>query len=213
MRRPDLHHEMLRARHRMRSVATLTSGGRLPLRSLRARRAVRHRALRRAVHGPPRRGVVVAAGVRRAGAAHRRACSPAAPPCRSCAASTMPRSSACRSAAAPGCSRYRRAHDTETFIGTEATVRRWRENPLEHDDRLGRSSSSFIVVASRTMFDTRVPERRRVPAAAGEPARTGGPTSRRRGTRRARRRPSPTRPGGACCRSPACCGCSTRASG
>ena len=34
MRRPDLNHEMLRARHRMRSVVTLTSGGRLPLRSL-----------------------------------------------------------------------------------------------------------------------------------------------------------------------------------
>ena len=34
VRRPDLHHELLRARHRMRSVATLTSGRRLPLRSL-----------------------------------------------------------------------------------------------------------------------------------------------------------------------------------
>ena len=34
VRRPDLHHEMLRARHRMRSVATLTSGGRLPVRSI-----------------------------------------------------------------------------------------------------------------------------------------------------------------------------------
>ncbi|CAN5592665.1 glycosyltransferase [soil metagenome] len=32
MRRPDLHHRMLRARHRMRSVLTLTAGARLPAR-------------------------------------------------------------------------------------------------------------------------------------------------------------------------------------
>jgi GT2 family glycosyltransferase len=33
-RRPDLHHELLRARHRLRTVATLTGGRRLPLLSL-----------------------------------------------------------------------------------------------------------------------------------------------------------------------------------
>ena len=34
VRRPDLSHDALRARHRMRSVATLTAGARLPVRSL-----------------------------------------------------------------------------------------------------------------------------------------------------------------------------------
>jgi GT2 family glycosyltransferase len=34
VRRPDLHHESLRARHRMRAVATLTGAARLPLRSV-----------------------------------------------------------------------------------------------------------------------------------------------------------------------------------
>ena len=34
VRRPDLDHDVLRARHRMRTVATLTSGSRLPVRSL-----------------------------------------------------------------------------------------------------------------------------------------------------------------------------------
>src|SRR5262249_10432085 len=34
VRRPELNHDTLQARHRMRAVATLTAGGRLPMRSL-----------------------------------------------------------------------------------------------------------------------------------------------------------------------------------
>ena len=69
---------LLRARHRMRSVATLTGGGRLPLRSLELVAAHGRRARRRAVHRTPRRGVGVAAGVRRPDPAHARRCSPGA---------------------------------------------------------------------------------------------------------------------------------------
>ena len=130
VRRPDLNHDMLRARHRMRSVVTLTSGGRLPLRSLEL--AVLTVAelfvgLFTGRLGEAWASLRAFVGLR---AAHPERCSPGAARSPSCATSTTPRSCACRTAAAPGCAAYRRARDTETYIGTEATVRRWRESPL-----------------------------------------------------------------------------------
>ena len=60
---------------------------------------------------------------------------------------------------------YRRARDTETYIGTDANVRRWRESSL------GATIAWIVVVigifaASRTLIDTVGPEHRRVPTAA-----------------------------------------------
>ena len=125
----------------------------------------------------------------------------------SCAASTTPRSSACRTAAAPADLATAGPTTPRRTSAPTPTVRRWRESQLEHDVRLGRSSSSFVIVASRTMIDSSVPVRRRVPAAAGQRRATGGRTSRRRGAPAGSARRPRTRPAGACCRSPACCGC------
>ena len=89
-------------------------------------------------------------------------------------------------------------------------MRRWRENPLSTTIAWA-LVLVFIVVASRTMFNTKVPNVGEFLPLPASPA-IGGPTSHRRGTPAASAPRSPTRPGGACCLSPACCGCSTRAS-
>ena len=102
VRRPDLHHDLLRARHRMRSVATLTSGRRLPAAVARAGAAHRRRARHRAVHRALRRGVGVDPGVRRAAAPHARGGGPAQHGRPARGRSTTPRSSTCRTGAAPG---------------------------------------------------------------------------------------------------------------
>ena len=155
VRRPDLDHETLRARHRMRSVATLTAGGRLPLRSLElavlsvtelfvglftARLGEAWSSLRAFVGLIPRTPSVLA---RRAAVSRLRRVEDAD------ILRLQTRGSA-------RLSRYRRARDTETFIGTEATVRRWRENPLSTTIAWV-LVLVFIIVASRTMFNRRVP--------------------------------------------------------
>ena len=94
MRRPELHHDALRARHRMRSVATLTSGGRLPLRSLELVLLTVSElfvGLFTARLGEAWSSLRALVGLSRG----RRRCSPGAGRSPGCAASTTPRSSAC----------------------------------------------------------------------------------------------------------------------
>ncbi len=155
VRRPDLHHELLQARHRMRSVATLTSGGRLPVRSIElavitvlelvvglftARLGEAWASLRAFVGLLPRTPSLLAR--RRAIARLRRVDDEEI-------LRLQIRGSA-------RLTRYRRSRDTETYIGTDATVRRWRES------QLGTTIAwvvvaAWILLASRTMIDTRVP--------------------------------------------------------
>ena len=101
-RRPELDHDALRARHRMRSVVTLTGGARLPLRSLEMAVLTRRRARRRPVHrvDSARRGRRCA---RSSGCCRARPpCWPGAAPWPRSGASATTRSCACRTGAAPG---------------------------------------------------------------------------------------------------------------
>ncbi len=52
--------------------------------------------------------------------------------------------------------RYRRARDTETYVGESATVRRWRESPLSTTIAWA-VVLLFIVLASRSMINRKVP--------------------------------------------------------
>ena len=107
---------------------------------------------------------------------------------------------------------YRRARDTETYIGADANVRRWRESSL------GTTIAWIvvvvgIVVASRTMIDTTVPtvgEFLPLPDSARELVERLHVGVEPRRARRIGGQPDRL---GACCRSPACCGCSGWASG
>ncbi len=155
VRRPDLHHDLLRARHRMRSVATLTSGARLPVRSLElalltigelvvglftGRFGEAWASLRGFVGLLPRTPALLA---RRGTIAKLRQVDDAE------IISLQSRGSARLTA-------YRRAHDTETYVGAHVTVRRWRESSI------GTTIGWIVVVigillASRTLIDTRVP--------------------------------------------------------
>ena len=149
----------------MRTVATLTGGGRLPLRSLEIAAADRRRARRRAVHRSLRRGVGVAARRSSAWSRGPRRCSPGAARSPSSAGSTTPRSSSLQNRGSARLTSYRRARDTETYIGADANVRRWRESSL------GATIAWVVVVvgilvASRTLIDTTRAGGRRVPAAA-----------------------------------------------
>ena len=157
VRRPDLHHDDAAGPppHAPRRHADQR---RPPAAAVaRARRADGHRAVRRAVHGPPRRGVVVAAGARRPGAADARRWWPGGAPSSKLRRVDDAEILACRTGAAPGCTRYRRAHDTETLHRHRGHGAALAGEPAEHDDRLGRWSSCSSSSASRTMIDTRVP--------------------------------------------------------
>jgi GT2 family glycosyltransferase len=155
VRRPDLHHEMLRARHRMRAVATLTSTGRLPVRSLElavltvtelfvglftARLGEAWASVRAFVGLLPRTPATLAR--RRAVAKVRR----------------LDDGEILRlqSRGSARVTRYRRARDTETYIGESATVRRWRESPLSTTIAWV-IVLLFILLASRTMINHKVP--------------------------------------------------------
>ncbi len=154
-RRPELNHHALRARHRMRSVVTLTGGTRLPVRSLEmaaltlvelvvgvftARIGEAWSSLRAFVGLVPRTPALLArrgavAKIRRVGDDE--------------IIRLQNRGSARLTS-------YRRARDTETFIGLDANVRRWRESSI------GATVAWIVVVvgvlvASRTLIDTRVP--------------------------------------------------------
>ena len=120
VRRPDLHHDALRARHRMRSVATLTSGGRLPLRSLELVVLTVSELFIGLFTARLGEAWSLAARPRRAASRARRRSWPAAG-----------RSSKLRhvddaevlgllNRGSARLTRYRRAHDTETYIGADA---------------------------------------------------------------------------------------------
>jgi len=155
LRRPDVDHRVLRARHRMRSVATLTAGARLPLRALEivlltvaelavglfsGRFAEAWASLRAVVGLLPRAPSLLA----RRRAVRRLRQVPEAE-----VQDLQNRGSARLTS-------YRRARDTETYVDDGAQVRRWRERSLG-------SPMAWIVVilailaASRTFIDTRVP--------------------------------------------------------
>ena len=54
---------------------------------------------------------------------------------------------------------YRRAHDTETYVGAHETVRRWRESSIG-TTIVWIVVAVAILVASRTLIDTQRPHRR-----------------------------------------------------
>jgi GT2 family glycosyltransferase len=155
VRRPDLDHDVLRARHRMRAVATLTSAGRLPMRSLEVvvltlaelviglftgRLGEAWASLRALVGLLPRTPALLA---RRSSVARTRQVIDTE------ILRLQNRGSARLTS-------YRRARDTETYVGVERNVRRWRPRSL------GPAIAWVVVVAgiilaSRTMIDTKVP--------------------------------------------------------
>ena len=209
VRRPDLHHDLLRARHRMRSVATLTGGARLPVRSLElalltvvelvvglftGRFGEAWASLRGFVGLLPRTPALLA---RRGTVAKLRQVDDAE------VLSLQTRGSARLTA-------YRRAHDTETYVGAHETVRRWRESSL------GTTIVWVVVVvailvASRTLIDTSVPAvGELLPLPASARVWWGDFTSAWSAGGLGNAVANPT--GWACCRSAACCGCSAWAS-
>ncbi|CAN5784242.1 hypothetical protein BH18ACT2_BH18ACT2_18890 [soil metagenome] len=155
VRRPELHHDLLRARHRMRTVVTLTSSGRLPLRGLEmillttaelavgaftGRLGEAWSSVRAFVGLVPRLPAVLA---RRGAVAKIRDVGDTE------ILGLQNRGSARLTS-------YRRARDHATYVGAETNVRRWRESTLAVTVTwlivlLG------IVLASRTLIDTRVP--------------------------------------------------------
>ena len=154
-RRPDLHHDLLRARHRMRTVVTLTGGGRLPLRSLEMVLLTVGELVIGAFTG---RLAEAWASVRSLLGLIPRTprCWPAAGRSPRPARSATTRSSACRHGGSARLASFRRSRDTETYIGAETNVRRWRESSLA-------VTATWIlllvgiVLASRTLIDDRVP--------------------------------------------------------
>jgi GT2 family glycosyltransferase len=155
VRRPDLDHDVLRARHRMRTVATLTSGGRLPLRSLETtvltlvemvvglftgRIGEAWASLRALIGLVPRTPALLAR--RRTVAKVRQVPDDEILDLQNRGSARL--------------SSYLRARDTATYVGVERNVRRWRSRSL------GPAIAWVVVVAgillaSRTMIDTRVP--------------------------------------------------------
>ena len=212
VRRPDLHHDLLRARHRMRSVATLTGGRRLPLRSLEmavltvvelvvglftGRFGEAWASLRAFVGLLPRTPTLLArrrhdrqAPARR----RRRDPRPAEPRQR------PPR----RRTGGPGTPRRTSAPTPTSGAGGRA--RSARPSP-------GSWSSVGIIVASRTMIDTSVPSVGELLPLPDSPRDWWSDFVVRLEPGRARRhRRQPDRLGRAVDR-PACCGCSGWASG
>ncbi len=155
VRRPDLNHDVLRARHRMRTVATLTSGRRLPFRSLEmvfltlaelvvglftGRFGEAWASLRALLGLVPRTPGLLA---RRSTVSKLRRV-------------TDDEIVHLQNRGSARLTSYRRARDTETYVGLDRNVRRWRPRSL------GPVVAWIVVVAgiliaSRTMFDTRVP--------------------------------------------------------
>ena len=211
----------LRARHRMRSVATLTAGPRLPLRSLELVAADHRRARRRPVHRPLRRGVGVRARLRRADPAHPDAARPARRDRQAAPASATPRCTTCKRAAAPGSRRSagpatRRWSSASTRGGADDDGGHRSHPPLARalarpGDHLGRGRRR----RPRRQPHVHQPvgaDDRRVPPVPGQPARSVGATSSAGGTAGARRDVAEPDRVGRAGRSAACCGCSTWAS-
>ena len=155
VRRPDLNHSALRARHRMRTVTTLTSGGRLVVRSLElvaltvvelvvglftGRFGEAWASLRGFVGLLPRTPAILAR--RRAVAVYRQV------PDQELAGLQSKGSARIAS--------YLRTRDTTTYVGEDTSVRRWRESSLG-TTLVWLVVVAGLLVASRTMIDTRVP--------------------------------------------------------
>jgi GT2 family glycosyltransferase len=155
LRRPDLDHDVLRARHRMRSVATLTGASRLPLRALEmvlltaaelvvglftGRLAEGWASLRGLVGLIPRTPALIArrrsvSGLRRVPEAE---------------VQDLQVSGSARLMS------YLRARDIETYVGAGMQVRRWRESSLG-PALAWLAVLATVILASRTFFDRGVP--------------------------------------------------------
>ena len=155
VRRPELHHDLLRARHRVRSVMTLTGGSRLPLRSLEmvvltvaelvvgaftGRLGEAWSSVRAMIGLVPRLPAVLS---RRGAIAKLRQVGDA---------EILP----LQERGSARLTSFRRSRDTATYIGAETNVRRWRESTLAVT-ATWLVLLACIVVASRTLIDTAVP--------------------------------------------------------
>jgi len=155
VRRPDLDHRTLRARHRMRAVATLTGAARLPLRTVElvaltivemvvglftGRFGEAWSSLRALIGMIPRTPSLIA---RRTRIADTR---------------LVPEQEVIdlQVRGSARLTSYLRMRDTMTYIGPDSTVRRWRENSAA-------TATAWIVVVtalivgSRTLFSSGVP--------------------------------------------------------
>lgn len=154
-RRPDLNHRALRARHRLRAVATLTSGGRLAVRSLEmvaltvvelvvglftGRFGEAWASLRALVGLIPRTPTLLAR--RRAVRDLRH----------------VPDQDlvALHSKGSARITSYLRSRQTTTYVGEETSVRRWRESSLGAN-LVWLVVVVALVIAARTLINDRVP--------------------------------------------------------
>ena len=155
VRRPELHHDLLRSRHRVRSVMTLTGSSRLPLRSLEmvvltvaelvvgaftGRLGEAWSSVRAMIGLIPRLPAVLSrrgaiAKIRQVGDAE-----------------VLP----LQERGSARLTSFRRSRDTATYIGVETNVRRWRESTLAVT-ATWLLLLAAIIVASRTLIDTAVP--------------------------------------------------------
>ena len=155
VRRPDLHHDLLRARHRMRTVVTLTGGGRLPMRSIEMVLLTAAELVIGAFTGRLSEAWASVRGL--LGLIPR---TPALLARRGAIAKTRRVGDdeilELQNRGSARLTSFRRGRDTETYIGAETNVRRWRESSLA-------VTATWILlligilIASRTLIDGRVP--------------------------------------------------------
>lgn len=154
-RRPDLNHGAMRARHRMRAVATLTSGGRLFVRSLElvvftlvelvvglftGRFGDAWASLRALVGLVPRTPTLLARRRAVSGLRH------------------VPDQElvALHSKGNARLASYRRSRQTTTYVGEKTSVRRWRESSLGAN-LVWLVIVAWLLVGSRSLINDRVP--------------------------------------------------------
>jgi len=155
VRRPDLHHDLLRARHRMRTVVTLTGGGRLPMRSIEMVLLTAAELVIGAFTGRLSEAWASVRGL--LGLIPR---TPALLARRGAIAKTRRVGDdeilELQNRGSARLTSFRRGRDTETYIGADTNVRRWRESSLA-------VTATWILlligilIASRTLIDGRVP--------------------------------------------------------
>jgi len=155
VRRPDLHHDLLRARHRMRTVVTLTGGTRLPVRSVEMVLLTGAELVIGAFTGRLSEAWASVRGL--FGLIPR---TPALLARRGAIAKTRrvgdDEIHDLQNRGSARLTSFRRGRDTETYIGAETNVRRWRESSLA-------VTATWILLlvgillASRTLIDSRVP--------------------------------------------------------
>ncbi len=168
-RRPELNHAVLRARHRMRSVASLTNGRRMIGRSFElvaltvaelvvglftGRFGDAWASLRALVGLVPRTPAIIRR--RRAVATFRRV--------------SDHEIIGLQNKGSARLTSYQRSRETATYVGEDASVRRWRESSLG-TTLIGLIVVVGVLVASRTFIDARVPpvgEFLPLPSSAGD---------------------------------------------